>query len=89
MGPQAHKRHSRLELLLLLLLLLLRKCPQVKWNANGTWLVSASRDQTVRVWDIRHTKKELNSWQGHTREVHGVAWHPVHLELVASGACWH
>jgi WD40 repeat protein len=60
-------------------------CAQVKWNANGTWLLSASRDQTVRVWDIRHTKKELNSWQGHTREVYAVAWHPVHLELLVSG----
>ncbi|WIA39571.1 hypothetical protein OEZ86_005657 [Tetradesmus obliquus] len=58
---------------------------QVKWNANGTWLLSGSRDQTVRVWDIRHTKKELHSWQGHTREVYSVAWHPVHLELLASG----
>jgi WD40 repeat protein len=58
---------------------------QVKWNANGTWLLSGSRDQTVRVWDMRHTKKELNSWQGHPREVYCVAWHPVHLELTASG----
>ena len=58
---------------------------QVKWNLNGCWLLSTSRDQTLRVWDVRHGKRELVSWQGHAREVHTAAWHPLHLELLASG----
>lgn len=55
------------------------------WNLNGTWLASCSRDLTVKVWDVRHTKRELSSWQGHGRDVSAVAWHPIHLDLLASG----
>jgi len=38
-----------------------------------------------QVWDIRHARRELVSWQGHSREVSCVAWHPTALNLLASG----
>jgi polyadenylation factor subunit 2 len=60
---------------------------KVLWNLNGSWLASAGRDQAVCVWDIRHAKRELVSWRGHTRDVQALAWHPIHLELLASGVC--
>jgi WD40 repeat protein len=70
----------------------------VSWNLNGTWLASCSRDMTLKVWDVRHTKRELVSWQGHqyvpsgikehkTNDISCLAWHPVHLELLATGMC--
>lgn len=51
---------------------------------------------TVKVWDVRHTKREMVSWQGHqyvpsgmkehkTNDISCLAWHPVHLELLATG----
>ena len=79
----------------------------VQWNKNGNWLLTGSRDQLVRVYDIR-TMKEMQSFKGHKREVQcmpnlmnylslvffniksnaeliGLAWHPVHESLFASG----
>lgn len=53
---------------------------------NGTWLASCSRDFTVKVWDVRHSKREMVSWQGHQggKDITAVAWHPIHLDLLAS-----
>lgn len=63
---------------------------QVRWNLNGTWILSTSKDATVKVWDVRHTKREMHSWQGHARsgaraDVFCATWHPIHLELLVSG----
>ena len=59
----------------------------MSWNLNGNWLASAGRDQAVCVWDVRHTKRELANWKGHTRDILALAWHPIHQELLASGVC--
>jgi WD40 repeat protein len=40
----------------------------LEWNRNGNWLLSGSRDQLVKVYDIR-TMKELQGFRGHKREV--------------------
>ncbi len=60
---------------------------QVKWNQNGNWLLSASRDGSLKLWDVRSgsSAKELAAFKGHTRDVLSVAWHPFHEELFASG----
>ncbi|CAN0450554.1 unnamed protein product, partial [Discosporangium mesarthrocarpum] len=29
---------------------------QVTWNKNGNWLLSCSRDQTIKLYDIRTMK---------------------------------
>ena len=43
---------------------------EIEWNKNGNWLLTASRDQLVRVYDIR-TMKELQTFKGHKKEVTG------------------
>lgn len=43
---------------------------QVRWNQNGNWLVSGSRDQTLKLYDIR-TLKEMQTFKGHKKEVTG------------------
>ena len=43
------------------------------WSPNGNFVASASRDQTVRVFDIR-AMKELRVLKGHKKEV-CCQWH--------------
>lgn len=50
---------------------------KVSWNDNGNWLLTASRDQLIKLYDIR-AMKELCSLKGHHKEVTSVAWHPVY-----------
>ena len=68
----------------------------VEWNANGHWLLTASRDHLVKMYDIR-MMKEVRSFRGHKKEVTGerrpslnllasaLAWHPHHEGVFASG----
>jgi polyadenylation factor subunit 2 len=58
---------------------------QVEWNMNGNWLLTASRDQLIKLFDIR-TMKELFTFKGHKKEVTSIAWHPFHETLFASGS---
>eukprot|EP00117_Sycon_ciliatum_P043167 scpid81393/ scgid31290/ pre-mRNA 3&apos; WD repeat-containing protein 33; WD repeat-containing protein WDC146 len=55
-----------------------------KFNRNGNWLLTASRDHLIKLWDIR-MMKELVTFRGHKKEVHAVAWHPIHEDLCVSG----
>lgn len=57
----------------------------IAWNANGNWLLTASRDHLLKIFDIRNTKEELQTFRGHKKEVSTVAWHPVHEGTFASG----
>ena len=57
----------------------------IKWNANGNWLLTASRDHLLKIFDIRKTKEELQTFRGHKKEVLSVAWHPVHEGIFVSG----
>jgi WD40 repeat protein len=50
---------------------------QVRWSPNGHWLLSASRDTTTKVWDVRMLR-DMMTWRGHTKEVMAAAWHPLH-----------
>ena len=40
----------------------------VTWNQNGNWLLSGSRDQMIKLFDIRFMR-EVASFKGHPREV--------------------
>jgi len=57
----------------------------VRWNKNGNWLLTASRDHLLKIFDVRNLKEELQTFRGHKREALTLAWHPVHEELFASG----
>ena len=41
---------------------------EVKWNRNGNWLLTASRDHLLKLFDVRNMKEELQSFKGHRKE---------------------
>jgi len=57
---------------------------KVAWNDNGNWLLTSSRDQLIKLYDIR-AMKELCSLKGHHKEVTSISWHPVYETVFASG----
>jgi polyadenylation factor subunit 2 len=58
---------------------------QCRWNANGNWLLSSSRDQLIKVFDIR-VMREMRVFRSGKREYPtALAWHPFHEELFAAG----
>ena len=40
----------------------------VNWNKNGNWLLTASRDHLIKVYDIR-AMKEMYTLKGHKKDV--------------------
>ena len=56
---------------------------QVAWSSDSRYLVSASKDSTLKVWDIK-TRKLMFDLPGHADEVYSVDW-SVDGEMVASG----
>ncbi|XP_048258673.1 pre-mRNA 3' end processing protein WDR33-like [Haliotis rufescens] len=57
----------------------------LKWNRNGNWLLSASRDHLLKLFDIRNMKEEIHTFKGHKKEATAIDWHPIHEGLFASG----
>ena len=57
----------------------------VKWNQNGNWLLTSSRDHLIKIFDIRSMGQEMLTFRGHKKEATCLAWHPVHEGLFASG----
>jgi len=55
------------------------------WNANGNWLITASRDHLLKLFDIRNLKEEMQTFRGHKKEASAVKWHPIHEGMFASG----
>ena len=43
----------------------------VKWNRNGNWLLTGSRDHLIKVYDIR-AMKEMYTLKAHKKDVNGV-----------------
>ncbi|KAL0397631.1 UNVERIFIED_CONTAM: Flowering time control protein FY [Sesamum calycinum] len=43
----------------------------VKWNQNGNWVLTSSKDQIIKLYDIR-AMKELESFRGHRKDVTGM-----------------
>ncbi|XP_067139620.1 pre-mRNA 3' end processing protein WDR33 [Centruroides vittatus] len=58
---------------------------EVKWNQNGNWLLTASRDHLLKLFDIRNMSQEVQTFRGHKKEACSLGWHPVHESLFASG----
>ncbi|XP_037947484.1 pre-mRNA 3' end processing protein WDR33 [Teleopsis dalmanni] len=57
----------------------------LKWNDNGNWLVTASRDHLLKLFDLRNLREEVQIFRGHKREASSVSWHPTHEGLFCSG----
>ena len=43
----------------------------LQWNRNGNWLLTASRDHLIKVFDIR-AMKEIQAFRGHKKEATGI-----------------
>ena len=43
----------------------------VKWNRNGNWLLTASRDHLIKLFDVRNMKDEVIAFRGHKKEATG------------------
>ena len=56
----------------------------VEWNDNGRWVLTASQDNLLRLWDVRRLEKPLRKMRGHDCAVTSAKWHPHHRELFAS-----
>lgn len=41
---------------------------KVGWNQNGNWLLTAARDQLLKLFDVR-TMRELQTFKAHKKEV--------------------
>lgn len=59
---------------------------EVKWNLNGNWLLTASRDHLCKLFDIRNLKEELQVFRGHKKEATGECEH-LHLSTAGGDGC--
>ena len=56
---------------------------RVRFNKNGNWLLTASKDHLLKVIDIR-MMKELQTFKGHNSEVNTMVWHPLYEDVFCS-----
>lgn len=58
---------------------------QVAWSPDSCYIVSASKDSTVKLWAVKSPKKAAFTLPGHEDEVYGLDWSPNGTQ-VASGS---
>lgn len=59
----------------------------IQWSPNeASVFISASADKTVRVWDIRDSKKSQITFQAHGEDVNVISWNKNVGYLLASGS---
>eukprot|EP00201_Polytomella_parva_P019719 CAMPEP_0175040592 /NCGR_PEP_ID=MMETSP0052_2-20121109/1364_1 /TAXON_ID=51329 ORGANISM="Polytomella parva, Strain SAG 63-3" /NCGR_SAMPLE_ID=MMETSP0052_2 /ASSEMBLY_ACC=CAM_ASM_000194 /LENGTH=428 /DNA_ID=CAMNT_0016302851 /DNA_START=133 /DNA_END=1416 /DNA_ORIENTATION=- len=59
---------------------------RIGWSNSGRWLLSSSKDQMLRLYDIRRCGAEpVREFRGHSGDVTALAWHPQQEEVFASG----
>jgi len=56
---------------------------QVCWSSDSRFLVTSSKDSTIKLWDVS-TGKMVHDLPGHADEVYAVDWSPDGT-FVASG----
>lgn len=54
-------------------------------RVNGNLLATSSRDQTARVFDLR-MMRDICILRGHEKPVSSLTWHPIHSNLISTGA---
>ncbi|AES74373.1 putative transcription factor WD40-like family [Medicago truncatula] len=57
----------------------------VNWIKDDTQILTASGDQTVKVWDVQE-KKCLGVLTGHTGSVKSISSHPTNPDILVSGS---
>eukprot|EP00941_MAST-03F_sp_MAST-3F-sp1_P005086 g5086.t1 len=63
---------------------------RLEWNKNANWLLTCSRDEKIRLYDIRKINQKgkgvpVYTYEGHGKEVTAITWHPFHERSFASG----
>lgn len=58
---------------------------QVAWSPDSNYLVSGSKDSTVKLWSMKNMKKAQCTLPGHEDEVYALDWSPG-ASSVASGS---
>ena len=53
-------------------------------QGDGRYVISNSKDQTIKLWDMRSVKDPMHTFHGHTDDVTGVAWAPFNPSVFAS-----
>jgi WD40 repeat protein len=53
------------------------------WSPDGRWIVSASADETLRIWDAE-SGESLRTLRGHQHFVLGCAWSPDGRRIVSA-----
>jgi len=61
-----------------------RAITDLAWSPDGTRLASASRDATVRVWQLLDDPDQDVIYRGHTDEVLALSWSP-HGDIISGG----
>lgn len=46
---------------------------QIAWSTDNRYLVSASKDSTLKLWDIK-TRKLMKDLPGHADEIYALDW---------------
>lgn len=59
---------------------------QLQWNKNGNWLLTASKDHLLKLYDLRYMKQELQVFKGHKKEATGnfkkiIKAKPIYLKI--------
>ena len=58
---------------------------QARWNpVNGNYLLTGSKDQKIKLYDLRNMKQEDKEIEGHKGSVLVIQWHPFKEEIFAS-----
>lgn len=66
----------------------------LRWNRNGKWLLTAGKDQVIKMYDVRKLV-EYQSFKGHKKDVTGkssmdaCAWPFCVLIFACLAICWH
>lgn len=65
----------------------LRRPPSVSWNlVRRDLLLSASWDDTIRMWDVERPGGSVRVFPGHTYCVYAANWSPQHAEVFLSAS---
>ncbi|KAL7712790.1 Polyadenylation factor subunit [Entamoeba marina] len=58
---------------------------KVRWNRNGKWFLTCSKDHKIKLHDIRMINQPLMTFSRHDKDVTTINWHPINEDYFVSG----